>query len=341
MKRIPLLINFLIFSFVLTVSARIPLDAPDEYRYYALKPLLKQYQRPITFLHLWPNKSNVALAIAQKYDCVSVILDPQADHFLDACAAQDNMVLLNNDLSVKELRYLGECEHIDVTLLGNVAENFSSEWKKAIDNALTMGDYTIIEAPLANSKLYRQVTEYIRKKGGERIGLPSYQITSHAGELYQCTTMKKHLIKRRWNYKNAWHLGEYTIESSFASKQFIKKKTKPKGYSVTQWHPGINLYTFKQLNGIYPTHETIRSMLYPLGTLKHNDLRIFNLIIQGKKLVPIDGNENERYTDPQTLLPGIIAHFRSRTLRLIQEFECPQAETYEDDREDSQEVDIP
>lgn len=342
MKRIPLLMIFLIFGFASLLCARIPLDAVDEYRYYAIKPLIKQYQRPITFLHIWPDKSHVSLAIAQKYDCSTIILDPQATSFLPACSSYDNIVLLNSDLSVKELRSLGECEHIDVTLVRNIAEIFPNEWKKAVDQTLTMGDYTILETPPINSKLYRPVVEYFKKKGGERIGLPASEITRHVGELYQFATMKKYLIKRRWNYKNAWHLGEYTIESSFATKNFIKKKTKPKGYSVTTWHPGINLYTFKHLNGIYPTHEKIRAMLYPLASLQHNDLRIFNLIIQGNKLVPIDSNENERHADPQVLLPGIVAQFRNRKMRLIQEFECPNAETYDDEMQnEQQDFDIP
>ena len=328
--KITLLIYLCIITQPFCLLAKIALNNVDEYRYYALKPLLKQYQRPITFLHLWPNKSQVAFALSDKYDCVSIVLFPQASSYINSCFAYNNMVLLNTDLSIKGLRYLGECEHFDVTLVHNIADVFPNDWKKAIDLALTLGDYIIFEAPPSSSKLYRPVVDYLRKKAGERVGFPDNAIAQQAGELYQCAPLKKYLIKRRWNYKNKWTLGEYTIDSSFTHKKFIKNKTKPKGYSVTPWHPGINLYTFKQLNGIYPTHEMIRGMLYPLASLKHNDLRLFNLIIQGNKLMPIDVDENERHADPQVLLPGIIAQFRALKLRLIQEFECPNAETYED-----------
>jgi hypothetical protein len=293
---------------------------------------MKQYQRPITFLHLWPTKSYVAFALSEKYDCVSILLTPQASTYVDTCASYNTMVLLNSDLSIKGLKYLGECEHFDVTLVHTITDIFPSDWKKAIDYALTLGDYVIFQAPDTNSKLYRPVVEYLKKKGAERIGQPTSDTTLQ--ELYQCAPMKKILIKRRWNYQKNWTLGEYTIDSSFTHKNFIKNKTKPKGYSVTPWHPGINLYTFKELNGVYPKHEMIRAMLYPLASLKHNDLRLFNLIIQGNKLVPIDMDENERHADPQQLLPGIIAQFRTLKLRLIQEFECPNAETYEDDASD-------
>jgi len=312
------------------------LNPPDEYRYRTIKPLIKAFQRPLTFMHLWPNQSHVGIALAQKYACISVIIDPHATDLVARCAETTTIVLLNSDLSIKHLRYLGECEHIDITLVSDLSKIFESDWKKAIDQALTMGDYIIIEAPLSTTKLYKQTTDYMKKKGGLLIGTPPSDIANQVGELYQFVVMKKHLIKRRWNYKNVWHLGEYSIDSNFTSKNFIKKKTKPKGYSVTQWQPGINLYTFKQLNGIYPTHETIRSMLYPLATLQHNDLRLFNLIIQGNKLVPIDGNENERNADPAVLLPNIIAQFRSRKhLQLIQEFQAPLAESLGDETEEN------
>ena len=339
MKKIPLFVTFLLVCSSYLLAAHTPLNEQDEYRYRSIKPLIKAFQRPVTFMHLWPNKSQLGIAFAQKYESVSIILDPHAADLINACTDVNTIVLLNTDLSIKQLRYLGECEHIDITLVSDLTKIFESDWKKAIDQALTMGDYIIIEAPQATSKQYRPAIDYLKKKGGVLIGTPPSEIANQIGELYQFTLMKKYLIKRRWNYKNVWHLGEYTIESTFNVKNFIKKKIKPKGSSVTQWHPGINLYTFKELNGVYPSHEKIRSMLYPLATLQHNDLRLFNLIIQGNKLVPIDFNENDRCAVPTELLPGIIAQFRTRKpLQLIQEFEAPLAECPHDEPQEERDT---
>jgi hypothetical protein len=333
MKRIPLLKKILILGISCITHPHIPLSGPDTYRYDVIKTLLNRYTRPTTFLHLWPHTSQVAFAVAQEYDCVTVVLDPQATRFQALCQEYDNIILLNKTLSVKGLHSLTECEHMDLTLVSNITEQFPDEWKKAIDKTLDMGDYTILEAPPAHTKLHKAVVEYIRKKGGERIGMPSEKISHEVGELYLCKCMKKYLIKRRWNYTKAWKLGEYTIESSFDTKKFIKQKIKPKGFSVTVWHPGINLYTFKQLNGIYPTYDVIRSMLYPLASIQHNDLRIFNLIIQGKKLVPIDVNENERHADPSILLPEIIHQFRKLSLKIVTEFDGSDSKTCVDECE--------
>jgi len=73
MKRILLFINFLLFNSSCCLIARIPLDPADNYRYHTLKLIMKRYQRPISFMHLWPNRSQVGIALAEKYNCVSII----------------------------------------------------------------------------------------------------------------------------------------------------------------------------------------------------------------------------------------------------------------------------
>lgn len=100
--------------------------------------------------------------------------------------------------------------------------------------------------------------------------------------------------------------------STFTEKKLIKEKRKPAGKSITDWHAGINLYTFKKLHGAYPTTNEIRNMLMPLGSIAHNDLRIFNIILQGKKVVPIDCNESGRPNKAIDLLPLLLSFFKKK-----------------------------
>ena len=88
------------------------------------------------------------------------------------------------------------------------------------------------------------------------------------GTLFLFSMNKKYLSKRRWNYRKKKE-AEYLILSTFTEKILTKKKGTSK--TVSQWHPGINLLTFKQLRGDYPSKETILELLQPLGTLEHND----------------------------------------------------------------------
>lgn len=124
---------------------------------------------------------------------------------------------------------------------------------------------------------------------------------------------KEFLFRGRWNYLKTYKHGEYKIESNFTDKKFIKNKPNYP-LSITPWHAGINLLTFKKLKGIYPTKEMIQSLLYPLISIEHNDLHIFNLIIQGKSLVPIDGDEKGRVHSVPFELQKILNQFRNNFL---------------------------
>lgn len=292
-----------------------------DYRYETLKKFLKKYQRSFTFMEVDAHDGELTFAVAAKFsNAVCIMSDHRnSDFLLEECKSKkelSNVVLIKYDFSVEDLERFGECEHIDVTYFSNVIKHHN--WKAAIDAALTFGDYTILEAPSKKSDLHQPVQEYFKEKGGELLDKPSSNVADMAGPIYVFATNKKYLLRRRWNYNKERHLGEYTIQSSFNEKKLIKEKVRPKGYSVTDWHAGINLFTFKKLHGIYPSKDSILKMLVPLSTIKHNDLRIFNLIIQGEKLVPIDCDENGRIHTAKELLPFILSQFRHKNLSLNQ-----------------------
>ncbi|MFI4963695.1 MAG: hypothetical protein ACHP6H_07570, partial [Legionellales bacterium] len=61
---------------------------------------------------------------------------------------------------------------------------------------------------------------------------------------------------------------------------------------------------------VYPSKSRIRDLLYALRDIKHNDLFIFNLVIQGDRIVPIDANEAGRNKRFSSALRRAIAAFR-------------------------------
>lgn len=325
MKRISLFLIFLIIFNHSALKSEPTHQQIGDYRHEALKKLLKKYTRSFTFMEFWAEHGDLTLAIAPKYNAVCIMTElDNADKLLSTCKKNSdisNVVLLKEDLSVDDLVRFGECEHIDVTFFPDLSARFEN-WKEAIDAALTFGDYIVIEAPSKKSTLQDKVEQYMKEKGGELLARPEGELVDFAGALYQFTVNKKYLIRRRWNYNKEQHIGEYTIKSSFSEKKLIKEKKRPAGYAVTDWSAGINLFTFKKLHGIYPSKESIRKMLIPLSTIKHNDLRIFNLIIQGEKLIPIDCDENGRVHTAKELLPFILSQFRYRNLSLVQAYEA-------------------
>lgn len=289
-------------------------DNPTLTNYYfeALKILLEQYKRPFTVMELFARKGELTFAIASNFQQAACIMigHNKAKELLNSCIIHDyqNIVFLNHKLSLDDLYKFSECEHIDVTFVPDITKKFK-DWRKGINEVLTLGDYIIIEAPSPTSKLYHSVINYFQELQGELFAQPSSDIL--AGELYLFKAFKKFLLRRRWEHPHKERIGEYTIESSFTEKKFIKDKKKPREvYRVTQWQSGINLFTFKTLNGKYPTYDMVRSLLHPLNTIQHNDLRIFNLIIQGNKLVPIDCDEDGRHDTVENALPEIINQFK-------------------------------
>lgn len=315
-------------AFYLSICFMLPIFCADvsqdqaiaTYRYEAIKKLLKKYKRPFTFMELWAQQGDLSFSVAQKYkNSVCVMTESaQSDLLVQRCktqAALSNVIALNIDLSIEDLISLGECEHIDVVMVPNL-HRFKDEWKKAFDAALTLGDHIIIEAQFNDQKLAEKVEAYCLKHGGECLETPPAELSKYTGKLYLFSMNKKYILRRRWKYSKECNLGEYTIKSSFEEKKLIKEKKRPEGHSVTEWHPGINLFTFKKLNGSYPSKELIRSLLLPLGKIDHNDLRIFNIIIQGTQIVPIDCNENGRKNTAKQLLPYLLNQFRNKFVYL-------------------------
>ena len=290
------------------------------YQYESCKQLLKQYQRPFTVLELFAGNGNLSFTIAKKYNAVCVILEPKRhEQLFDRCVRHTelkNIVLTTHNCSLADLVRLGECEHFDVIFAPDLTQHYGSKWQEALSAILTFGDHIILQTPPKNSKLRSVVEQYCAKKGGHCIAPSPEPIKNHIGNLYLFTQNKKFLARRRWDYFKDQRPGEYIIKSSFTEKILIKEKIRPQGTTISTWHPGINLLTFKKLDGIYPTSEMIREMIKPMADLQHNDLRIFNIIMQGKQLVPIDVNEKERNNTARQLLPQLLKHFKKRGGRI-------------------------
>jgi hypothetical protein len=78
---------------------------------------------------------------------------------------------------------------------------------------------------------------------------------------------------------------KYTITSSYNQKTFTKKNER------LTWRMGINLLSFANLKGFWPTYDQLNREIHRNFTLTHGDFRAWNLIVQGTKLVAIDGTE--------------------------------------------------
>lgn len=294
-------VHIIIFLGVISFSCMFG-QSSDRY-YCVMSSLLDQYQRPFTMLELGAMPGQLSFKIAENHDAVSVIIasDNTPELFNTCCKNHlNNVVLLNHKLSTFDLYRLGECEHFDVVVATDIQKLFGEKWQKAINSLLSLGEHMFIEVPTEDEEL----REYVASKGGEHV----------SESLYYFKVEKQCLYRRRWGYRLRAHEGQYAIESTFLEKKLTKTKF---GRTVkkTVWQPGINLHTFKVLNGVYPYKALIRRHLTSLANQKHNDLRIFNVIIQGFNFVAIDCDEECRKASisvrsARAFLPSLLRHFR-------------------------------
>ncbi len=251
------------------------------YRYNAIKPLLNKYKRPITMLEFGTNAEHLSFNISKDYDAICAILDPyNAQQLLNVCKVNNhkNIILLSKHVSLDDLKRFGECEHFDVILAWDIFHYFKTEWQKAIDILLTFGDYIIIESPSTDNVDKKRIEQYLKHKQGA-IFADSHQ----SNTIFLFSMNKNVLLRNHWDSPTISKKGMYAINSNFKEKLFIKR-----GTEVIPFIPGINLLTFKQLEGIYPSNNNIITMLEPLKHTELIGLNIHNLIVQGQQLVPID-----------------------------------------------------
>lgn len=274
--------------------------------YETIERILKCYKRPVTILDLCPRQETLR-ALQRCGQSVYVMLTADKDaSLLDFCTKNhfSKVILLNRKPLLQELERLGECEHFDIVLAHHCASNYEDNEERAFEAILTLGDYIFINTDNQTSHLSK---ELLTQHNGKLVS------STDNTNIFMFTVRKKNLKRKRWDYHSTSAPGEYTIDSTFSTKKLIKEKV---GFSqcISTWHPGINLLTFKKLNGIYPTKKTIREHLEPLKNIQHNDMKIFNLIIQGTTIQPIDCNEAGRNFNKKIQLELIKNCFRRGAL---------------------------
>lgn len=103
-------------------------------QYNIVKNLLNRYKRPITVLEIGSKNHELLFSITQHYNAFGIIADPaMPTQSLTHCSAhnQDNLILLNKQLHLEDLKQLGECEHFDIVLIADITRYCTKkQWEK-------------------------------------------------------------------------------------------------------------------------------------------------------------------------------------------------------------------
>ncbi len=274
-----------------------------EIRYPHIKKILDNYKRPFTVLDIGASEGYFSLRIASEYDCTCVMIEGDntllLPHICQLNKKLSNVVVLEKFITPQDLKELGECEHFDLVLAFNVVHQMKGAWKESIDYLLTLGDHVLIETPppgcrtAANAENLPLIEAYLaqNKNGSVVAQVPRYGRPGLPGpdqkysNVYLFEMHKNVLPKPTWGSPN---IRFYPINSTWQEKTLYK----PRIHKTIDWKAGINLWTFKNLNGVYPAKSVIHQEIKRLAAFPHGDFVPWNMVIQGNSLTLIDWDDN-------------------------------------------------
>lgn len=270
-------------------------------RYEAIVPILQQYNRPFTLCDIGASQGYFSFRVAHDFPQATCVMiegnysaewqtAQQLQQLCELNTDLNNIILLQKKISVDDLMKMSECEHIDVTLVFNVAHHFGKSWRAFLDGVFSLGDHVIIETPTkVENVICGDIEQYIIDKGGVLIcETPRHTNPALKGRMYFVQGKKEKIVKAYLMHASSndkrWH-----IQSNFDTKYLIKQTQL--GIEMHPWIPGINLLTFKLFNGTFPTSDMLIETLNQVDYSDHVDPFIWNMILQGRMIVPIDGND--------------------------------------------------
>lgn len=175
----------------------------------------------------------------------------------------ENAVVVTKEYDESLVRCLAECEHFDICILDN------SLLFNPLRKEFHLADYTFI----------LDESTFVHKNK---------------------TLLKKNIWQGISGHNN------YFIHSDFMTKFFVKPKEYIIGASEDKrctWLPGINLCTFMNLKGIYPSRDYLRSSIIELlNPYTHFDFTWGNIILQGLQLRAIDYKDTVYSQNPNDRL---------------------------------------
>ncbi|MGB8468055.1 MAG: class I SAM-dependent methyltransferase [Candidatus Babeliales bacterium] len=271
-----------------------------ESRYIAIQQVANQYTRPFTVLEIGPSEGYISLQLAHHYDATCVMVqDPSYNNDVlnKLCRLNTqlhNLVLLSKRITVEELEQLAKCEHVDMVIAMNVVHHYDTHWQRVIDALLQLGDNIIIETPpaqttdtqTANVALLPYIQQYLEQQNGSIIAqTPRWSNPALLANTYWFQRQKNALQTTSW-YNLHPFPANYTIHSNWHTKELQKIIN---GRSmVTPWKKGINLITFKMLNGTFPTKEKVAKLIMNMRRERSSDCLPHNMVIQGDTIALID-----------------------------------------------------
>lgn len=279
--------------FLFAIIALFPLRADDKYE--TLCHYLNQFSRPFSLCELSPSGLQpYAFRIAASYPS-EIVFHKEGQGFLELCkykSALKNIVLLTRPLNTERLQLLTECEHFDISLLLNFFDETAHQSIEELELVLHLAWLNFIEIKSWVASPWREkAIQFLESKGAKRI----YQ--SEESSLYLYVQTSAALKRKYWIRQPLPPL--YPLIVSYDKKWLIKPIGEEFGGDIkVPWISGINLVTYKMMEGKYPSKELLTKWFTDLKKVETSDWVMHNMIVTGSALHFID-TLDPRLTEPK------------------------------------------
>ncbi|MFB5601436.1 MAG: class I SAM-dependent methyltransferase [Marine Group I thaumarchaeote] len=283
-------------------------------RYQEIFEFCKKFNRPISVLDLGAAEGYFTFRLSEDFSGVFVAVEGDSKrNLLDSCKKNNNqnILLLEKQMNLKHLQNLKEVQHFDIVLALNVVHHFDEPFQDVLELLVSMSSFCFFEHP---NSLENTATKNSSRLKSEKLELEKFlprllnKSKSGLGD-----AVNKKLERNMWLLKNtqsktidrAWR-GTEKYDEEFGPDSHIDIKSNFDEILIDygsrnekrNWIQGIDLRTFLENNGVYPTNDQVFDMINSMNADNARDLGPHNLILNGHELFPID--QDDKFDDVNT-----------------------------------------
>ena len=286
----------------------------SEKRYDEIFKFCKKFNRPISVLDLGAAEGYFTFRLSEDFSGVFIAVENNPERkLLELCIKNNDhkVLLLDKQMNLKNLKSLKEVQHFDIVLALNIIHHFDEPFQDVLDTLVSMSSFCFMEHP---NSLENESTKNSQRLEAEKLNLDSFDpILLNKTQSGLGNSFNQKLERNLWLLKNTqlktidrgWR-GASKYSESFGPGNHISIKSNfdkiDIDYSLRDenrtWIQGIDLRTFLENNGVYPTNDEIINLIDNLEIKNARDLGPHNLILNGERLFVID--QDDKFDDVNT-----------------------------------------
>ena len=279
----------------------------SENRYKEIFEFCKKFNRPISVLDLGAAEGYFTFRLSEDFSGVFVAVESNPKRkLLESCVKNNNqnILLLDKQMNLKHLKNLKEVQHFDIILALNIIHHFDEPFQDVLETLVSMCSFCFMEHP---NSLENNSTKNFQRLKSEKLNLEKFKpklLNKNQSGLGNSANQK--LERNLWLLENTqsktidrgWR-GASKYNEQFGPNTEININSNFNQIHVNyglrderrNWIPGIDLRTFLENNGVYPTNDEIIRLIDAMEIDEAKDLGPHNLILNGQQLLPIDQND--------------------------------------------------